>query len=678
MTERPRYIGYNGCWLLATLLLISCAGPKQATRQPMPSDTTSAIDIAPHQRPSQMNRMVANPITGEIPNSFFEAMQKGSRTMSGKPGPNYWTQRARYDMDVEVIPADTLLQAHGTITYFNNSPDTLEQLYLELSQNLHKQGVVRLESAEITGGMKLQHLAIDDVALSPLESPRAKSGYRLNGTLLYLRPAQAVAPGDSVQISTNWHFRIPQQGGGGRMGYSQDNLFYIAYWYPQMRVYDDVNGWMLDAFTGNGEFYQDFASYNIDITAPAQWIVSATGRLTNGDEVLQEDIYRRLQQAHQSDSVVQVVANSDFGAVTQSPADGTVTWNFQAQNVRDFAFSLSKESRWDATRANIGDRNGDGSDDYAHINAIYRSNARLWTNGAKFTRDALSYLSDFTGIPYPWPHMTSVEGGGIIGGGMEFPMMTLIGSYNRRTARDLYSVIAHELAHMWMPMIVSTNERRYAWMDEGTTTFNELMAETTYYPDGQDYIQNEYRTYLRIAGTDLEGPIMRWSDHHYNGYAYNIASYAKPGSMLAVLRELLGPTTFAKAYRAFLDRWKYKHPYPWDFFNTFEDISGRELDWFWRAWYYETWTLDQAVGHVMATDGGTDIVIEDYGQVPMPATVEITMQDGTVIRRQIPVETWLQGATQTVITVDGDVARVVVDPEHRFPDANRANNSWNQ
>ena len=659
------------------LIASGCVPSQQtATQQESQEEKEEMTDELPHKKPSSLNRLVANPITNEIPNSFFNAIDRETRTMSGMPGNNYWTQRARYDMDAEILPADTLLEGSSTITYYNNSPDTLNQLFMELSQNLHQEGVVRTRTSEVTGGVNLEYLALNGAELNQLQSRRDQSGYGINGTLLYLRPGQTIAPGDSVTIDVKWNFKIPQQGASGRMGYSQDNLYYIGYWYPQMRVYDDVIGWMTDPFTGNAEFYQDFANYNVDITAPEQWMVGSTGRLTNGEEVLRDEIYQRLQAAHSSDSVMHVVTENDFGNVTKSTDDGTVTWNFKAQDVRDFAFSVTKESKWDAARSNIGDRDGDGQDDFVHINAIYRSSAPLWKDGAKFTRDAIEYLSDFTGLQYPWPHMTSVEGGGIIGGGMEYPMMTIIGAYRGRAPQALYSVIAHELAHMWVPMIVSTNERRYAWMDEGTTTFNENMAEMDYYPDGPDYLQNEYQSYLRIAGSDAEGPIMRWSDFHYNGFAYGIASYAKPGSMLAVLRNMLGKETFQKAYQEFIDRWKYKHPYPWDMFNTFEDVSGRELDWFWRAWYYETWTLDQAVGSVTAVENGTRIVIEDYGQVPMPATVEITLADGSTLTRTIPVEKWLKGATQVPLTVNGDVSKVVIDPENHYPDINRSNNSW--
>ncbi|WP_138431561.1 M1 family metallopeptidase [Fodinibius saliphilus] len=654
-----------------------CTGMQQATDAPQNEDTSQQGQQEKfHKLPSEMNRSVANPISNEIPTSFFNAVELDTRTMSGKPGPDYWTQRAHYNIDAELIPADTLLKGSSTITYYNNSPDTLRNLFMELAQNLHKKGVQRSSKQEVTGGINLHKVTVNSKELSPIQMRSAPSGFSVNGTQMVVRPDEPLAPGDSTNISIDWDFKVPKTGADGRMGYSKDNLYYIAYWYPQMRVYDDVNGWFTDPFTGNAEFYHDFASYNVDITVPEQWMVASTGRLQNSKSILKEDIHQRLTKAHQSDSVVHVVTKDDFGAVTKSTKNGKITWNFEAEKVRDFAFSVTKESLWDATRASVGDRDGDESDDFSSINAIYRSSAPLWTNAAKFTRHAITFLSDYTGLAYPWPHMTSVEGGGIIGGGMEFPMITIIGDYKGRRAQSLYAVIAHELAHMWVPMQISTNERRYAWMDEGTTTFNENQAKKTYYPDKPNFDINDMQSYLRITYTDIEGPIMRWSDYHYNSFAYSKASYPKPATMLVSLRNLLGEETFNKAYHTFLERWRYKYPYPWDMFNTFEDVSGQDLDWFWRSWYYETWTLDHAIADVTVRANSSRITIHDNGLAPMPAIIAITLSDGSTVMRKIPVDKWLKGATKASITVEGLATKVVIDPEKLYPDTNRGNNRW--
>ena len=630
-----------------------------------------------HASPYEIDRPVPNAIDEEIPNAFYRAYSNGTRTFSGKPGSNYWQQYASYDMDVTLDPEQKTVTGSSTITYYNHSPDTLGQLFLELSQNVHKEGVVRNETAEVTGGVNLKSMVYEGDTLKVIRR-YGERGYYVDGTIMTILPEQPLMPGDSVSMNIEWDFKVPQEGAGGRMGYSEDNLFYIAYWYPQMRVYDDVQGWFTEPFRINAEFYHGFADYDVRITAPDQWVVTSTGQLENGKEVLAPDIYDRLMKAYAGDEVVNVVGERDFGNVTRTDGDSTVTWHYTAEKIRDFAFSVTKESVWDATRAPVGDPDDDGSTDYADINALYRTDAPLWKNAAEFARHSTSFLSEYTGIDYPWPHMTAVEGGGIIGGGMEFPMMTIIGAYKGRAAQSLYAVIAHEIAHMWVPMQVSTNERRYSWMDEGTTTFNENLAKLDYYPEGPDFEIQDFQSYLQIAGTDYEGEIMRWSDYHYNGLAYSRASYSKPASMLVTLRGLLGKEVFEEAYRTFLKDWEYKHPYPWDLFNTFEDVSGRDLDWFWRSWYYETWTLDHAVTDVTESENGTRIIIQDLGLSPMPAHVEITLQDGSVINKKVDVDTWLSGATAAILVIEesSPVQKVEIDPEYLFPDVDRSNNIW--
>lgn len=656
------------------LMLSACATSNQPSRQPAPEPVAQNDDATTWSSP---DRVVPNDITGEVPVEFVNAIENDTRTASGKPGGDYWQQKSDYDIDVEILPDQKKLIASGTITYHNNSPDTLQQIFLELSQNLHKEGSPRTSQSEITGGVEMQRFRYNGNTLETIQQ-RGQAGYYITGTLMVVVPEEPLLPGESVTMETDWSFNIPQRGASGRMGYNDDNLIYMGYWYPKVRVYDDVIGWFTDPFLGNAEFYNEFGDFNVTVTAPAQWVVAATGHLNNAEDVLRQPVYERLRAAHNSDEVMNVVDEDDFGNITKAGENGKVSWNFSAEWVNDFAFSLTKESNWDATRTPVGDLDGDGSKDYAHIDAFYRNSAPLWKKGARYAQHSIQFLSDFTSLSYPWPHMTSVEGGGIIGGGMEFPMMTLIGPYQGREAEDLYAVIAHELAHMWVPMQLANNERRYAWMDEGMTTFNENQAKKAFFSDIPNPDLNDFNSYTQIIGTGLEGEIMRRSDYHYNGAAYGVASYPKPASILVTLRNLLGEETFMEAYHTFMERWQFKHPYPWDFFNTFEDMSDRELDWFWRSWYYETWILDQAVTEVNETENGTRIVIQDFGQIPMPAEVLITLDDGKTITRTINVETWLRGATSTILSIDAeeDVAKVEIDPEHNFPDADRSNNVW--
>jgi hypothetical protein len=263
-------------------------------------------------------------------------------------------------------------------------------------------------------------------------------------------------------------------------------------------------------------------------------------------------------------------------------------------------------------------------------------------------------------------------------------MMTLIGDYNRAGADALYNVIAHELAHMWIPMMLSTNERRYAWLDEGTTSFNEANARVEFFEGREDPWPAEQSGYVAAVRRGQEGPIMRWSDFHRPGAAYGVASYSKPSSVLHALRGVLGEAEFDRAMRAFYDRWAFKHPYPWDLFNTFEDVTGADLDWFWQSWYYESseegeWYLDQAVEAVERLPSGeTRVTIADRGWVPMPVLLRITRENGEVLERRIPVERWLEGAERVSITVPEGAAveRVEIDPAGYFPDVDSGNDVW--
>jgi len=273
--------------------------------------------------------------------------------------------------------------------------------------------------------------------------------------------------------------------------------------------------------------------------------------------------------------------------------------------------------------------------------------------------------------------MTSVEGEEIIGGGMEFPMITIIGSYNNRGAQSLHSVTAHEFAHMWVPMIVSTNERRYSWMDEGFTTFNTHQAMVDAYPEDYENL-DVFQSYLGIAGTDNEGPMIRWSDYHYPGPAFGVASYPKPASVLTAMQGLLGEDLFHKAYLDFLDKWAYKHPKPWDFFNSVESTTGLDLEWFWRSWYYETWALNHAIGNVTRNNNTVTIEIHDEGDVPMPVPVLITLEDGTERMEEVPVDVWLSGKRSTTLTIEADqpIREIRLDPGEYFPDVDRSNHTW--
>lgn len=607
---------------------------------------------------------------------YQHAIQMGTRTETGEPGPNYWQQWVDYDLRVALDPADKRIAGSARIAYHNNSPDTLAYVAMHLLQNLHALGAARGDAAEVTGGVELMRVAAGGRELSERGGSN-RVGYTVDGTILRVYPHEPLPPGGTLELSAEWAFKVPQRGAGARMGWNSDDLFHIAYWYPQAAVYDDVVGWQTDPFLDKAEFYSPFGNYDIEIEAPAGWLVMSTGSLENAAEVLSEPVLERYRQAQESDDVVHVVTQEDFasGATTRSN-NGHLIWRFRADSVRDVAFSALRRSNWDAARTPVGDRDGDGSTDYALINSFWRPSAPKWQHACRYAQHSIDFLSRWTGVPYPWPHMTAVEGGGIIGGGMEFPMMTLIGDYNTRSDSALYNVTVHELGHMWMPMIVNTDETRRGWMDEGTTTFNENQGRKEYFP-GVNHEIPDRESYLFASRQGRDAAMMRWTWLHRPGVS-GVISYQKPATVLAALRGLIGEDTFERAFRKFFSDWAFKHPKPWDFFNTFSTVSNRDLSWFWRAWYYEDWTLDQAVSDVEQEHSLATIVVEDRGLVPMPVRLTVTLDNGTVLEREIAAEAWLHGETRVELSIPAQspVTRVVIDEAEEFPDIDRSNNVW--
>ena len=608
------------------------------------------------------NRPIPYPV---MPIPQFEwAVDAGTRTGSGAPGPDYWINRGRYDLHATVSPLTATLRGTGSATYFNHSPDTLWHVYFHLRQNLHALGEIRNRPQEITGGMHVAEVRVDGKAL--LEQPAsAGSGYTIDGTVMDVWLPSPIAPGDSAGFHFAWNFQIPESG-APRMG-QDGEVYYLGYWYPQFAVYDDVHGWVAEPYQGDGEFYMDFADYDVAITVPAGFLVAATGDLINADAVLSDQTRRRLEEAATRDEIHAIVEEDErqAGISTLDTDDGLLTWRFRASDVRDFAFGTSDAYVWDATMADAGDGH------LTRIHTLYRPGTPAWHRAAEFARYSIEHLSDRL-ASYTYPHMTVVEG--IIGGGMEYPMITLIGG--ERTDPTLFRTTFHEISHMWIPMLLSQNEKHYAWMDEGLTVYNTNDARSDFWD--VDAWDPDVQTYYGYAGTGSEVESMRHTDlYPYGSGARTVASYNKPALAMRALEWVLGADTFDRAYREYIRRWSFKHPYPYDLFNTFEDVAGQNLDWFWSSLLYETWTLDHAVSSVDERDDGVAVVVEDLGLTPMPALVEVTYDDGATASQVIPVDVWLAGERSTTLTFPpGDVARVEIDPHAYLPDIDRTNNAW--
>ena len=630
---------------------------------------------------------------------FERAVANGTRSATGGPGTRYWQNRADYDIQAR-LDGDRLT-AMGTISYTNESPDELEFLVLKLRQNVHAPGVPRNRPVALTGGVTLSRFAIGDTDyrdVSVADTPGSYGGdaepgtYVVQGTVMTVGLEEPLAPGAATTIDLAWSFQVPPSTGSYRQG-TDGEVTYLGYWYPQLAVYDDVIGWHVDPYLGMGEHYMGYGDYRLRLDMPADMLVYATGDLANADAVLSDRTRQRIAQSLQTDEIIHVGTADERGTALQPSTDGRLVWEFEATDVRDVAVSASSRYVWDATHAEV-DQDGDGTPEAVRINAFYRPTGEApwdapWERSAEFSRFSIEHLSEML-WPYPWPHMTAVEG--IITGGMEYPMMTLIGG--DRTDARLFSVTYHEIGHMWFPMMVGSNEKAYTWMDEGLTSFNTNEGIAAFFdgssenrPKIEAWDRDRQSHYL-LAGTGYAVPSMRHNDRYpigggtgqvdaVGGRARGIASYSTPAVALHALRGLYGEEDFFTAYREYGRRWLGGHPTPYDLFNSFEDQLGQDLDWFWTPTFFSTWITNHAVGEVVMADGGVFVTVEDRGMAPMPAPVRATYSSGRVVDRRVEVSEWLSGQTEVQLRFPpGEITRIEIDPDGFILDADRSDNVW--
>lgn len=649
--------------LIATALLSACGGAPRTDRavSPMPQ---AAEELRP--------RHAVRPV--EPSQGFERAVLQGTRTRTGSPGAAYWQNRVSYRIDAELDPATSRVQGELVAVYRNNSPDTLRSVLMHLYQNAFSEGVQRVRRVPVTGGVQLHRVAVDDV---PARATSASSAarqpqYRVDGTLMWVDLVRPLVPGGSVELQVGWSFTVPPRG-APRTGHAEREAYVVAQWYPQVAVYDDVRGWHARPYWTNGEFYLEYGSFDVSITVPEGWLVTATGTLDNPDDVLPAQVQQRLRRALSQDSVVRVVTEDDLeqrNATVREPG-GQLTWRFRAEDVRDFAFASSNRYLWDATRIvpNTAERAP------IAVHAFYRPEARNWENAARYMKHATSFHMQHWG-PYIYPQISAAEGPI---GGMEYPMLVFIGAPAQPI--DLYSVLSHEIAHEWWPMMVGSNESLHAWQDEGLVTYVEDLSVRDYFEGSTPHLSTQ-DAYLRIAGSDAELPLMTAPDLFGIGPQYGVAAYTKPGTLLRALGGIIGDSTVQRALREYTQRWLLRHPTPYDFFNVVEDVTGTDLDWFWSPFWFDTAVMDQAVQSVSASVSGetrrVTIMVADQGSAPLPVLLRLTTADGATRDMKLPVEPWLRGAVTQQITVDltADVTRVEIDPERRFPDVDRSDNVW--
>ena len=649
------------------LLTLLIASPLFA-QQPTPPTTLSALPRPP----------IAD--TGIFSALALPAATE-ARSAIGAPGPRYWQQRADYTIRATLDTAAKRLTGSEVIRYTNRSPDTLRYVWMQLDQNLFRPGSVgsllfasesRFGGAGFQGGFEIQSIA--QAATAPVTRVKAKGArmatgkpaplqFRVDDTMMYVELATPLAPGATTLLDLSYGFNIPEHG-ADRMG-RDGSLYELAQWYPRMAVYDDVHGWNTDQYLGQGEFYLEYGDIDYEVTLPAGYIVAGSGTLRNPAEVLTAIQRSRLAAAITSDSTVAIVTADELSSGAARPRrDGMLTWRFRAQSVRDVAWAASPDYLWDAS-------GWDGT----LVQAFYRpSAAETWRDAAKMSRfSILEYSTRW--FRYPYPQISAVEGPV---SGMEYPMVAMEAKSNDGPA--LYNVITHEIGHMWYPMIVGSDERRYAWMDEGFNTFINTFSEEEYWTrDDAPVRRNESSFVTSLDQSPGAQPIMTPANRYLNNNNLGSLAYVKPSLMLLALRnKVLGPEVFDSSFREYTRRWAFKHPQPADFIRTIEQVSGRDLSWFWRSFFFTTASLDQSVESARETaDGSTLVSLRNQGTAVMPVELLLTADDGTTKLVKLPVEIWYGGNRYVHRVPPGKhVVAARVNPDGAFPDVNPSNDAW--
>lgn len=613
-----------------------------------------------------------------VPHSVDRAVARGTRTVTGAPGPRYWQNWSDYRIAADVTPADSMLRGEETVTYHNASPDTLPYVIFHVYQNLMARDAARQRPAPgATRGMVIDRLEADgeriEVPDNQVGRDRGPGTATVLGTEMGVRLPSPLLPGGHATFHILWHFKIPPRY-APRMGMQDSTTAQIAQWYPQIAVYDDLHGWDRQQYIGSGEFYLDYGHFTYSVTLPAGFIVGGTGVLTNADQVLTAAERDGLQRAASSEEIVHVLTEDQFGpgTATTGKAGDRLTWRFDADSVRDVAFSFGDHYLWDATRAVVDS----ATHRHAAVNVFYRKGAPRFDQVALMARSALETHSARM-VPYPYPQLTETEGGR---GGMEYPMTVFVGADSGLYREDM--VTAHEIGHEWFPMLVGSNETRYGWMDEGLNTFDTYFATDAYLPPSlTGYgVKDDHDTYTRFL-QDADEDLQIMSPANAFGVVdagYDVEAYSKPAGALWALRAILGNDAFYRAYRTYIHRWAYRHPSPWDFFRTFDEVTGQNLDWFWQPWFFSREWLDQAVTAVRQQGHEVTVTVENRGGLYAPVDVTATLADGKTVAWRAPASVWFGGAA-TITTrhaVQGRVTAVTLDAERNYPDVDRTNDTW--
>lgn len=611
---------------------------------------------------------------------FYQNNATETRSASGQPGHNYWQNSADYVLNASLNEAKNEISGSAEIIYTNNSFDDLSFLWLQLDQNLFKKdsrgnAVVPMAGSrngahgqEFDGGYTIKSV---EILSANGKKIKVNPTYTISDTRMQIDlPQDLKAKGGVIKFVINYSFVSPNYG-SDRMGVEatkNGKIFTIAQWFPRMCVYDDQMGWNTLPYLGAGEFYLEYGNITANLTVPANQYVVASGELLNPKEVYTNEQNKKWDEARNSDKTVIIRSAEEVNAAAKT-STSTKTWKFKIENTRDFAWASSSAFILDAAKINLPS----GKKSLA-ISAypVESDGNEAWGRSTEYTKSSIEHYSK-RWYEYTYPTAVNVAGNE---GGMEYP--GIVFCHMNSKGADLWGVTDHEFGHNWFPMIVGSNERLYAWMDEGFNTFINSVSEKDF-NNGEYYQAKPLQSMSRAFYGDSMEPIMTSPDN-LKERNLGFLGYYKPSAGLQMLREnILGEARFDKAFREYIKRWAFKHPTPDDFFRTMENVSGEELNWFWRGWFLNKWKIDQAVTNVKYVNGdftkGAIIKVENIGQLPMPTEVAIKFKDGSTQIEKLPVEVWKRNSEWSFeVPTTKEILSVQLDPKGSLPDVNPSDN----
>lgn len=617
---------------------------------------------------------------------FYTKNGTETRSASGQPGAKYWQNRADYQLKASLNDKNSEITGTEILTYTNNSPDRLSFLWMNVDQNLFKDdsrgnAVVPVSGSRnggkgeiFDGGFKIKSVKIITSTKGKVAELEAK--FSIIDTRMQINlPLELNANGGVLKIKIEFSYISPKYGSDrtGVLDTKNGKIFTIAQWYPRMCVYDDVKGWNTLPYIGAGEFYLEYGDFDVNITAPSNHIVVCSGELLNPSEVYTSEQQKRWSSAKQSDKTVTIRSADEVLNPTSRPTGkSTLNWHFKIKNARDVSWASSASFIVDAARINLPSGKKSIAISAYPIECVGDT---AWGRATEYTKYSIENYSK-RWFEYPYPAATNVAGNE---GGMEYPGIVFCDWESK--GDDLWGVTDHEFGHSWFPMIVGSNERLFAWMDEGFNTFINSLSSV-------DFNKGEFKTPASdlhkmskaITNPEIE-PVLTVPDGLKEA-RLGLLAYTKPSSALVILREhVLGEERFDLAFRTYISRWAYKHPTPDDFFRTIENASGEDLNWFWRSWFINNWSLDQGINSVKYIKNnpklGIIISITNFEKMPMPVILDIKTVSGKITRVKLPVEIWMRNKDWSFKhNSTEEIESITLDPDHVFPDVKESNNTW--